>query len=396
MLAPTEILARQHFEKIGKVLENFPLPTALFVSKETKISDEGLVGNISRKILTEKLRQGNPFFVIGTHALLQKDVHFGKLGLVIVDEQHRFGIAQRAHLAKASHAAKDLPRPLVPHLLTMSATPIPRTLALALYGDLDISLLDQMPVGRKAVISKVIPPARRDEAYAFIRNQIKEGRQAFIICPRIDLPTETTINYSQYLLLDTKAVKAEHERLSSKIFPDLKLGLLHGKLKSQEKEKVMGQFSQNEIPVLVSTSVIEVGIDVPNATVMMIEGAESFGLAQLHQFRGRVGRSQHQSYCFLLTNSPAKSARERLRTFASLTDGFKLAEEDLKLRGPGQFFGTEQSGLPDIAMRALKDLPLLELSRREALSLFEKDPQLTSLPLLRERLEEFRREVHLE
>ncbi|MFN7088650.1 MAG: ATP-dependent DNA helicase RecG, partial [Candidatus Paceibacteria bacterium] len=331
LMAPTEILSRQHFEKISKILEPFGAKIALLVSKEAKICEDGLSAKTNRQNLLEKLKNGDPYLVIGTHALIQKEVSFGNLALVIIDEQHRFGVKQRAHLTRGK---------TIPHLLSMTATPIPRTLALALYGDLDISLLKELPKGRKNIITKVIPPAKRNEAYDFIRAQVNKGRQAFIICPRIEAQNKT---YEEYLLLDTRAVKEEYQRLSKEVFSELKLGMLHGKMKSYEKEKIMSDFAENKIQILVSTSVVEVGIDVPNATVMLIEGAENFGLAQLHQFRGRVGRGKHQSYCLLFTDSPAKAVKSRLEAFSQVNDGFVLAEEDLKIRGPGEIFGVRQS-----------------------------------------------------
>jgi len=384
LMAPTEILARQHFEKLFKFLGSFDAKLAMLAAKSTAIADDGLYGKVRRYTLLEKLKKGEPYFVIGTHALIQKEVSFGKLGLVIIDEQHRFGVTQRAHLTRGTQ---------IPHLLSMTATPIPRTLALALYGDLDISLLRELPKGRKTIMTSVVPPARREATYAFMREEIRKGRQAFIICPRIEAQD---VGYEEYLSLDTKAVKEEHQRLKEEVFPDLSLEMLHGKMKSEEKERIMATFAENKTHVLVSTSVVEVGIDIPNASAMMIEGADQFGLAQLHQFRGRVGRGEHQSYCFLFTDSAAKAARMRLEAFANVHDGFLLAEEDLKIRGPGEFFGTAQSGIPDLAMRSLKDLSLLELARNEARTLLEHDPQLQSAPFLKARLEEFRQEVHLE
>jgi len=389
-MAPTEILARQHFEKISRLLEPFRAKVSLLVGKDTQIADEGLRGKVDRQNLLEKLASGEPYLVIGTHALIQKEVRFANLGLVIVDEQHRFGVKQRAALLRG-------PTPTytqrVPHLLSMTATPIPRTLALSVYGDLDLSLLREMPKGRQKIIAKVVPPARRQAAYQFIRDEIKNGRQAFIICPRIEAQDKT---YEEYLSLDTKAVKEEYARLAKDVFPDLALAMLHGKMRSQEKEKIMTAFAQNKTPILVSTSVVEVGIDIPNATVMMIEGADRFGLAQLHQFRGRVGRGEHQSYCFLLTDSPAKATRLRLEAFANISDGFTLAEEDLKIRGPGEFLGTRQSGLPDLAMNSIKDLALVMLAKKEAEEISKSDPQLKQNPLLAARLQDFRQEVHLE
>jgi ATP-dependent DNA helicase RecG len=279
------------------------------------------------------------------------------MGLCVVDEQHRFGVMQRSALRGKGPS---------PHVLVMSATPIPRTLALTLYGDLDLSVLDELPPGRIEIKTRFLTPEQRQKAYDFVRKQIAEGRQAFIICPLIE----------ESEAIETKAAITEYERLSRSVFPDLRLGLLHGRLSGAEKEEVMRRFHSGEIHILVSTPVVEVGVDVPNATVMLIEGADRFGLAQLHQFRGRVGRGQHQSYCLLLAETPSAEARERLSLLERLRDGFKLAEEDLKLRGPGEFFGTRQSGLPDLKMAKLSDIELLELARREAIRLFNADPYL--------------------
>jgi len=253
-----------------------------------------------------------------------------------------------------------------PHVLVMSATPIPRTLALTLYGDLDLSVLDELPPGRIEIKTRFLSPEQRQKAYDFVRKQVAEGRQAFIICPLIE----------ESEAIETKAAITEHEHLSRNVFPDLRLGLLHGRLNSAEKDEVMQRFRNGDIDILVSTPVVEVGVDIPNATVMLIEGADRFGLAQLHQFRGRVGRGQHQSYCLLLAETPSAEAKERLSLLERIRNGFALAEEDLRLRGPGEFFGTRQSGLPDLKMAKLSDVELLELARREAIRLFEADPYL--------------------
>jgi ATP-dependent DNA helicase RecG len=295
--------------------------------------------------------------VVGTHALIQSGVEFRRLGLVVVDEQHRFGVMQRETLRQKG---------LSPHVLVMSATPIPRTLALTLYGDLDLSVIDQLPPGRQEVKTRWLSPGERDSAYEFLRKQVQAGHQAFIVCPLVE----------ESDAIEAKAAVAEYERLSWKVFPELRLGLLHGRMSISEKEGVMRQFRDGELHILVSTPVVEVGIDVPNATVMLVEGADRFGLAQLHQFRGRVGRGQHQSYCLLIAEAPSPEARERLGIIERTQDGFALAEEDLRLRGPGEFFGTRQSGLPDLKMARLSDIGLLELAQGEAIRLFESDPGL--------------------
>ena len=400
-LAPTEILAKQHFQEVYKLLKNFKLSIALLTGKADRIMSKKLeneIIEISRKKLLEKALKGEIDILIGTHALIQDKVRFGKLGLVIVDEQHRFGVEQRAKLCQQ--------KGITPHLLSMTATPIPRTLALTIYGDLDLSLITELPKGRKKIITEVIPPNEREKAYQFIRKQIKKGRQVFVICPRIESPTTfQKNNFSKtkgtksgggLSWAEVKAVKEEYEKLSKEIFPDLKVGLLHGKMASKEKEKIMKSFKAGKIDILVSTSVVEVGIDVPNATVMMIEGAERFGLAQLHQFRGRVGRSHFQSYCFLFTDSPAKRTQQRLRALLKAEDGFELSQRDLEIRGPGAINGKRQWGIPDLVMSSLKDIFLVEKTRGVAKEILEKDPELKKYPLLRARLEEFQKRIHLE
>jgi ATP-dependent DNA helicase RecG len=386
LMVPTEVLSKQHFQEIGKLLKKFKISIGLLTSKENKMISNGKVEKLSRKKILEKIKNAEIDLIIGTHALIQDSVQFKNLALVIVDEQHRFGVEQRAKLAKGKN--------VIPHLLSMTATPIPRTLTLTLYGDLDLSLLDEMPKGRKKIITKIIAPAKREKVYQFIRREIEKGRQAFIICPRIEAPEETGIE--EFLSLDTKSVKEEFRYLSEKVFPDLKLGMLHGRMKSKEKEEVMTKFKNKEFDILVSTSAVEVGIDVPNATVIVIEGAERFGLAQLHQFRGRVGRSEFQSYCFLFTDSPAKKTRQRLQALITSSDGFKLAEKDLEIRGPGSLFGIKQWGVPDLAMKSLKDIKLVEETRLAARQILERDPGLKSYPLLKKKIEEVGREIHLE
>jgi len=274
--------------------------------------------------------------------------------------QHRFGVLQRAALRSRGTE--------VPHTLIMSATPIPRTLSLTLWGDLDISTIDELPAGRQQVSTRWLPPERRQAAYGFVRKVVQAGRQAFVICPLVD-ESET---------IESKAATEEYKKLSQDVFPDLRLGLLHGRMAAKNKELVMRQFRDGELDILVSTAVVEVGIDVANATVMLIEGADRFGLAQLHQFRGRVGRGEHKSYCLLLSDSPSDSAKERLSALERIHNGFELAEADLELRGPGDFFGTRQSGLPNLRMAQLSDRSLLESARDEAVRLREQDPELTA------------------
>ncbi|MEK7123778.1 MAG: helicase-related protein, partial [Patescibacteria group bacterium] len=306
-------------------------------------------------------------------------------------EQHRFGVSQRAALLSDKTAG-------VPHFLSMTATPIPRTLALTAFGDLDISVLAELPKGRQKIITKIISPEERSAAYSFIKNEIKKGRQAFVICPRIEISKgknggETTPK--KLLWAEVKAVKDEHKKLAEKIFPDLKIGMLHGKLKSEEKEKAFKDFKNKKTDILTATSVVEVGIDVPNAAVIMIEDADRFGLAQLHQFRGRVGRGEHQSYCLLFSGaSPAENGR--LKAMENCQNGFELARKDLEIRGPGSLFGGRQWGIPDLAMASLSDVNLIKEARQEAEKILEASPNLEKYPLLREKISDFAKSVHLE
>jgi len=390
-MAPTEILAQQHFKELNKLLSGFNLHIGLITSGDNKIEDK----TVKRNVFLKKICEGKLDVLIGTHALIQKNVKFKNLALVIVDEQHRFGVEQRAALLKEKQT--------VPHLLSMTATPIPRTLALTIYGDLDISILDEMPKGRQKIITKIILPEQRKEAYEFIRQEVKKGRQVFVICPRIEPQNKTEqtfengqmkIDIRKIIWAEVKAVKDEYEKLTKEIFPDLRTAMLHGRMKTKEKEKIMADFKDKKFDILVSTSVIEVGIDIPNATVMMVEGADRFGLAQLHQFRGRVGRGEHQSYCFLLSTSGETT--QRLRALIKCENGFELAEKDLEIRGPGQFYGVRQSGMPDLAMNGLKDLNFVKAVRQEAIELLKKDFELKKFPLLLEKLAQFKQRIHLE
>jgi ATP-dependent DNA helicase RecG len=366
-MAPTEILAEQHFTNVGQLLSREGKQIAEEDNLRTfsgildrPLTVALLIGDLKQARKQEIQRQiasGEIDIIIGTHALIQKEVGFKNLSLVVVDEQHRFGVEQRSALRQKGFN---------PHVLVMTATPIPRTLALTLYGDLDLSVIDELPPGRQAIKTKWLKPEQRDSAYAFLRRQVAEGRQAFIICPLVE----------ESEAIQAKAAVAEYERLSGEVFPDLKLGLIHGRLSAAEKDRVMHRFRSGELQVLVSTPVVEVGIDVPNATVMLVESADRFGLSQLHQFRGRVGRGSAQSYCMLLAESPSEIGQQRLDIIEKVQDGFQLAEEDLRLRGPGEFFGTRQSGLPDLRMAKLSDVTLLELARAEAIKLFDKDPGL--------------------
>jgi len=352
LMAPTEILAEQHAHTVSQLLAH---------RGEEKPSVVLLTGSLTmaeREAAYQAIREGLADIVIGTHALIQEGVAFHDLALAVIDEQHRFGVSQRATLRQKGHN---------PHLLVMSATPIPRTLALTLYGDLDISTLDEMPPGRKPITTHWLAPSERERAYQFLRSQVKQGHQAFIICPLVEESEK----------VEARAAVEEHRRLAEKVFPDLRVGLLHGRMSGEEKEGVMRRFVTGELDILVSTPVVEVGIDVPNATVMLIEGADRFGLAQLHQFRGRVGRGEAESYCLLLAESPTPEAEERLKAVEGCQDGFALAEKDLEMRGPGEFFGLRQSGLPDLQLAQLSDVPLLEMARQEARRLFRMDPDLS-------------------
>lgn len=380
IMAPTEILTKQHFKNIRDLLKPFKLKIGILTNQECKIGGK----KITRKVFLKKIDEGELDILIGTHALIQKDVKFNSLALVVLDEQHRFGVDQRAHLLK-NHKQKTR---LIPHLLSMTATPISRTLALTLYGDLDLSLLDEMPKGRKKIITELIPPAKRKGVYKFVRDQVKKGKQIFVICPRIELkPTNN-------LWSETKAVEEEYAKLSKDIFPKLKVSMLHGRMKSKEKEEIMADFAKGKINILVSTSVVEVGVDIPNATIMIIEGAEKFGLAQLHQFRGRIGRGKDQSYCFLFTDLP--STPQRLRAVLKAESGFELAEKDLEIRGPGEVYGGRQWGIPDLAMASLGDTKLIEKTRFWAKEILKKDPYLKRYPLLKEQLSSFAKKIHFE
>lgn len=389
IMAPTEILAKQHFKTFSELLKNLDLEIGILTSDDCRISGR----KTPKEKLLEKIKKGEINILIGTQALIQEKVKFGKLALVILDEQHRFGVEQRAKLIQNSEFRIQNLR--IPHLLSMTATPIPRTLALTIYGDLDLSLIDELPKGRKKIITKVISPKIRRKAYNFIRKEVKKGRQVFVICPRIE-PGEKKEEKEVLTWAEAKAVREEYDKLSKIVFPDLKVGMLHGRMKTEEKTKIMRDFKNKKIDILVSTSVIEVGIDIPNATLMMIEGAERFGLAQLHQFRGRVGRSKYQSFCFLFTDSPAKKTRLRLKALLTSKNSFELAEKDLEIRGPGDFFGKRQWGIPDLAMTSLKDIFLVEKTKQAAKEILEEDPELKKYPLLRGELERFREKVHLE
>lgn len=384
ILAPTEVLAIQHHQGIQKFFENYPkIKTAILTASQCKINDE----EVSRKTLLEKLASNKISILIGTHAILRDEIKFDKLGLVIIDEQHRFGVKQRSFLQKQTLEISDGSRKTIPHLLTMTATPIPRTLSLAIFGNLDLSIINEYPKGKKKIITKVILPNEREQVYDFIKKEIQSGRQVFVICPLVEESSKIS---------EVKSATEEYKNLQEKVFPEFRIGLLHGKMKPKEKNLIMSDFKEKKYDILVSTSVIEVGIDIPNATVMLIEGAERFGLAQLHQFRGRVGRGKDQSYCFLFTSQNIQGSTSRLRSMEKTNDGFKIAEADLKLRGPGQFLGTLQSGLPDVTMESLSDMKLIQSARIEAQRILDFDPEFKKLPLLKEEVEKLEGRIHFE
>jgi len=352
LMAPTEILAHQHFQTLTQLLGPFGIKT---------------------NILTGKQKQGETNFdlIVGTHALIHKKGKFKKLGLVIVDEQHRFGVEQRGKLIEKGKT---------PHVLTMTATPIPRTIALTLYGDLDLSVLDEMPPGRKVVKTWVVPPVKRQAAYDWIRKQIKDTHsQAFIICPLIEESKSETLQM-------IRAATTEFERLKKEVFPDLKLGLLHGRLMSKEKNEILNEFKNSNLDILVATPVVEVGIDIPTATIMMIEGAERFGLAQLHQLRGRVGRSDRPSFCLLFSEHYGENTLKRLKALEKINIGMKLAELDLEMRGPGEIYGIRQHGFLELKVASFTDLNLIEKAKLAAQEIL---PKINNYPLLQEKLKEY-------
>jgi len=357
IMAPTSILAEQHYRSLTNLLACEDSDQA-FLNQDEICLLTGDTPEAEKRVIKQKLADGEIKLIIGTHALIEDNVAFKNLQLAVIDEQHRFGVAQRAALREKGSN---------PHLLVMTATPIPRSLALTLYGDLDLSIMDEMPEGRQPVETHILSPLERERAYQLIRSQIQQGHQAFIVYPLIENSDEN----------ETKAAVTEHDQLQKGIFPEYKLGLLHGRMKPDEKDKVMLRFREKEFQVLVSTTVIEVGVDVPNATIMLIEGAERFGLAQLHQLRGRVGRSSEKSYCLLIPSTDDATENERLAVMNETNDGFVLAEKDLAQRGPGDFIGYRQSGFADLQLASITDIRLIEKARNQAEQLFEKDPDLT-------------------
>ena len=386
-MVPTEILAQQHFESFIQYFKHLPIQIALITSSGCKKFpskvNSGQATNISRAQLLKWVKNGEIPILIGTHSLIQKTIEFKNLAYVIIDEQHRFGTLQRQKLARKDSFA--------PHLLSMTATPIPRTLALTIYGDLDLTVLDEMPKGRKQIITEIVIPNKREETYEHIRAEIEKGRQVFVICPRIDEPDPT-----KALALNVTSVTEEARRLKKEVFQEYEIGILHSKLKPSEKEEIMNLFVKGDIDILVATSVVEVGVNVPNATIIVIEGAERFGLAQLHQLRGRVIRSNHQAYCFIFSDSKTKSARDRLRALKSAKSGFELAELDLTLRGTGELYGRKQWGLTDIGMEAIKNVKMVEAARREAQNMIAQDPHLKEHTRLLEVVDKKVESIHFE
>lgn len=386
-MAPTEILAQQHFQSFIEYFRDLPINIALLTGSGCKKfpskTARGKATDISRAQLLKWVANGEVAMVVGTHALIQKNVKFRHLAYAIVDEQHRFGTAQRRALARKEDTA--------PHFLSMTATPIPRTLALTMYGDLDISVLDELPPGRSLVETLIIGPRDRNEAYEAIRRELRSGRQAYVICPRIEEPDPEKFN-----ALQAKSAKAEAKRLQKDVFPEYAVGLLHGSMKPKEKDEAMRAFAANETQVLVATSVVEVGVNVQNATIILIEGAERFGLAQLHQLRGRVQRSSFKPYCYLLSETKGEASRKRLRILEISSDGFKLAEADLEQRGAGDLYGRKQWGISDLGMEALRNPRLIEAARASAQELVAADPTLSQNATLRERLAETEAIAHRE
>ncbi len=386
-MAPTEILATQHFESFIKYFKHLPINIGLITGSgcrkfPSKLNPEGWT-TISRTQLLKWAANGEIPILIGTHALIQKSVKFKNLALVVIDEQHRFGTAQRRKLVRKDGIA--------PHLLSMTATPIPRTLALTIYGDLDLSLLTEMPSGRKQIITEIITPDKRENTYEEIRKELQTGRQLYVICPRIFEPDP-----EKELALNVKSATEEAKRLKKEVFREYEIGVLHSKMSKEKKEDVMQEFTEGKINILCATSVIEVGVNVPNATIIIIEGAERFGLAQLHQLRGRVIRSAHQAYCYIFADAKTTKTIERLKALKTAKNGFELAELDLTLRGAGELGGTKQWGITDLGMEAIKNIKMVEAARTEAVRLISEDPELAKYPLLKSKVKQKTDEFHFE
>ena len=386
-MAPTEILAIQHFESFIEYFKHLPVNIGLITGstcrKFPSKSNQNNWTDISRNQLLKWVAGGEISILIGTHALIQKKVKFKDLALCVIDEQHRFGTAQRRKLVRKDNVA--------PHLLSMTATPIPRTLALTVYGDLDLSLLNEMPAGRKPIITEIITPNKRDDTYEKIKTELKNGRQLYVICPRIFEPDP-----EKELALNVKSAVAEAKRLKRDIFTEYEIGVLHSKMSKIKKEEVMQNFVEGKTNILCATSVVEVGVNVPNATIIIIEGAERFGLAQLHQLRGRVIRSNHQAYCYIFAEAKSKKTVERLKALKTAKNGFELAELDLALRGAGELGGTKQWGITDLGMEAIKNIKMVEAARTEAIRLIAEDSELANYPLLKMKIKEKADEFHFE
>ncbi len=423
-MAPTEILATQHFESFIQYFKHLPINVGLITGsgcrKFPSKTDPADWTDISRAQLLKWVANGEIPILIGTHALIQKTVKFKNLALVVIDEQHRFGTSQRRKLVRKDGVA--------PHLLSMTATPIPRTLALTIYGDLDLSLLDEMPAGRKQIITEIITPNKREETYEVIRKELENGRQMYVICPRIFEAEEEAktaqifdprgsrfepvapeegrrgqkfgqsklLKDSAGAKLEMKAVTTEAKRLKKEVFREYEIGILHSKMSKEKKEEVMQNFSEGKIHILCATSVVEVGVNVPNATIIIIEGAERFGLAQLHQLRGRVIRSTHQAYCYIFADAKSEKTIARLKALKTAKNGFELAELDLTLRGAGELGGTKQWGITDLGMEAIKNIKMVEAARAEATRLIALDPELSKYPLLKSKVKQKVSEFHFE
>lgn len=386
-MAPTEILAKQQFENFIAFFRGTGIQVGLITGSGCKKfpskTDPSASTSISKPQLLKWIKNGEIPIVVGTHALVYKSVEFKHLAFAVIDEQHRFGTLQRQKLTTKNE--------LAPHLLSMTATPIPRTLSLTLYGDLDLSVLDQMPVGRKPIITKVVLPGDRTATYQEIKKELRAGRQLYVICPRIEEVDPTKEN-----AVIAKSVTEEAKRLKAEVFQDWSIGVLHSKMTPADKEKVMSDFAAHKTDILVATSVVEVGVNVPNATMIIIEGAERFGLSQLHQLRGRVIRSNHQAYCYVFTESTGEKTKDRMKALVTAKNGFELAEFDLQARGAGQLYGQKQWGVGDLAMEAIQNIKLVEASRTEARKLVTDDPDLKKYPLLKQIIESETDKIHFE
>ena len=390
-MAPTEILAAQHFESFITYFKHLPINIGLITGSgcrkfPSKLNLGGWT-TISRAQLLKWVAEGVIPILIGTHALIQKTVKFKNLALAVIDEQHRFGTAQRQKLVRKDAKGNTS----APHLLSMTATPIPRTLALTIYGDLDLSLLEEMPAGRKKIITEIIPPDKREHTYDEIRQELRAGRQMYVICPRIFEPDP-----EKEMALNVKSAVAEAKRLKKEVFREYEIGVLHSKMSKEKKEDVMREFTEGKINILCATSVVEVGVNVPNATIIIIEGAERFGLAQLHQLRGRVIRSSHQAYCYIFAEAKSAKTVDRLKALKTAKNGFELAELDLTLRGAGELGGTKQWGISDLGMEAIKNIRMVEAARAEAIRLIAADPELGNYPLLKKKIRDKAGEFHFE